>query len=46
MNSIEMPFPLERICWFCESKCISYISICTTCEYKIKKKKNDKKIKN
>lgn len=39
MDSIKIDFPLERICWFCESKCVSYISICTTCEYKIKKRK-------
>ena len=33
---------LKRLCWFCQSKCDKYVSICYSCENDIKKKRKNK----
>ena len=32
-----LSYTSERLCWFCQSKCDRYVSICYSCENDIKK---------
>ena len=35
-----LSYTSERLCWFCQSKCDRYVSICYSCENDIKKEDN------
>ena len=41
-NKMVLSHTFERLCWFCQSKCDRYVSICYSCENDIKKRRKMK----